>query len=576
MIYFKSKKVFFILLILNIIAISYCSSTSEIIKNPNVINLSEKDYNSTNYDIKYFFAPLYFYKSKQYKYIKKYELTQNQAKSKSQYFKVYYKKNTKKISRVDEYLFHKLGRINLFEYYPNGNTKQIKSYLENKPVDLIYHFKNNTIIRASKINLSGVTSHIGKVRYLKIGIQISWYTLYNQIVSVAFYNKHYQLVRQAYYKNGILDYFIDYRYDQNKFLRGQEEYDRYRRPIRFRVFVYDADGYVIKSKNYNGKRVLHSETQYDKQGRKTRINVLDNNRKIVAYNTVNYQQESFEEKWFDRYDRITERTIYHNDGQVKESSKYDPKGEESFKMKNEYKNGIINKKIIYSYEKKMVEHLYNDKGLLVKSIKYIQDRISAIVNFFYNKKFQITQTIQYNSYGMKLGTWKYHYNKSGLVIGEDFFDKFNKLVYRHVYFYDKLNNVSQIRIFNQNLKLVQVKHFKNKLLIKLELGRNGKLYKTIKYKYNRRLQVVKEEYFDEANQLVNYSFFKYNKFGRRIQEDGYDRRGQYLGTIIFKYYNNGKLHKELRFNHLKKLFLEIIYNQSGQVIERNKINPEQN
>ena len=226
-----------------------------------------------------------------------------------------------------------------------------------------------------------------------------------------------------YDSTGKLSSKVSYEYQNGK-LKTRIEYDKNGNVKTKTVYEYSEDGNTIKTKVYDAKGNLTSNTETTKSLDKNNREVLktktyDSNNKYVS-TTNSYWSSDGESRYEDVYNTkdnglISSRKVYNKKGEVKNSYTYTYKdvvdNRNYTRITNgnitaTVKNGITTKQVTKKSNGDIYTELFNEKtGKHTKS-------------FYYTKSTGAVKTTEYNSNGTALSSAKKRIPKSDAIKGE--------------------------------------------------------------------------------------------------------------------------------------------------------------
>ena len=226
-----------------------------------------------------------------------------------------------------------------------------------------------------------------------------------------------------YDSTGKLSSKVSYEYQNGK-LKTRIEYDKNGNVKTKTVYEYSEDGNTIKTKVYDAKGNLTSNTETTKSLDKNNREVLktktyNSNNKYVS-TTNSYWSSDGESRYEDTYNTkdnglISSRKVYNKKGEVKNSYTYTYKdvvdNRNYTRITNgnitaTVKNGITTKQVTKKSNGDIYTELFDEKtGKHTKS-------------FYYTKSTGAVKTTEYNSKGQKLSDAKNRIPKSDAIAGE--------------------------------------------------------------------------------------------------------------------------------------------------------------
>ena len=226
-----------------------------------------------------------------------------------------------------------------------------------------------------------------------------------------------------YDSTGKLSSKVSYEYQNGK-LKTRIEYDKNGNVKTKTVYEYSEDGNTIKTKVYDAKGNLTSNTETTKSLDKNNREVLktktyDSNNKYVS-TTNSYWSSDGESRYEDVYNAkdnglISSRKVYNKKGEVKNSYTYTYKDVVDNRnytritngnITTTVKNGITTKQVTKKSNGDVYTELFDEKtGKHTKS-------------FYYTKSTGAVKTTEYNSNGQKLSDAKNRIPKSDAIAGE--------------------------------------------------------------------------------------------------------------------------------------------------------------
>ena len=226
-----------------------------------------------------------------------------------------------------------------------------------------------------------------------------------------------------YDSTGKLSSKVSYEYQNGK-LKTRIEYDKNGNVKTKTVYEYSKDGNTIKTKVYDAKGNLTSNTETTKSLDKNNREVLktktyNSNNKYVS-TTNSYWSSDGESRYEDTYNTkdnglISSRKVYNKKGEVKNSYTYTYKdvvdNRNYTRITNgnitaTVKNGITTKQVTKKSNGDIYTELFDEKtGKHTKS-------------FYYTKSTGAVKTTEYNSKGQKLSDAKNRIPKSDAIAGE--------------------------------------------------------------------------------------------------------------------------------------------------------------
>ena len=226
-----------------------------------------------------------------------------------------------------------------------------------------------------------------------------------------------------YDSTGKLSSKVSYEYQNGK-LKTRIEYDKNGNVKTKTVYEYSEDGNTIKTKVYDAKGNLTSNTETTKSLDKNNREVLktktyNSNNKYVS-TTNSYWSSDGESRYEDVYNAkdnglISSRKVYNKKGEVKNSYTYTYKdvidNRNYTRITNgnitaTVKNGITTKQVTKKSNGDIYTELFDEKtGKHTKS-------------FYYTKSTGAVKTTEYNSKGQKLSDAKNRIPKSDAIAGE--------------------------------------------------------------------------------------------------------------------------------------------------------------
>ncbi len=565
---------------------TFCSSTipndgdSITPSAPTTNYFRDRKFPQKRYYVRYYKYPKYHYKSKKYKFRKKYQLTQDNLKTRSAYFRVYFSKKTRRVARIDRIKFNKLAKVTEF-YTKNGQLSRSNTYF-GKRLDNRGLYKKNRLL--SKVKYSAHNKrkqiiHRAKIRFVKDGREEKWYNLRGEIVYQIYYNQINEPSEYAFYKKGRLDNLVKYFYDKEGQIIREEYFTNKGRLFAYKVFIYDNKGNITLANRFV-KRRLTDTTEYDAHGREIAEKQYNNDGLIASTAKITYKPDGKIIRRHNNFNQLISISKYNKHEQLVSHLKYN-NDIVIYSEEYDYREGVLRKAQYHTNGKISNLIIYNDRGLQSKNEKYKEGSLLTYSTFSYDKKGNMNRARQYSRSGTLISTWKYYYNKKGKVVKEESHQN-SKLISKIQYTYHQDNTLRSKKTFQKrdfyrktqdgNISITKdylIEEFFDARgrVFKKATSINGKLEQAIVYRYDKNGKIVREELYDRVGELVRYVKVKYDIKGQRIREDGYNRNDNYEGTIFYFYDQRGNRVKEERYNWLKQLYQKLIYGANGKVLK---------
>ena len=226
-----------------------------------------------------------------------------------------------------------------------------------------------------------------------------------------------------YDSTGKLSSKVSYEYQNGK-LKTRIEYDKNGNVKTKTVYEYSEDGNTIKTKVYDAKGNLTSNTETTKSLDKNNREVLktktyDSNNKYVS-TTNSYWSSDGESRYEDTYNTkdnglISSRKVYNKKGEVKNSYTYTYKDVVDNRNYTRITNGNITATVKNGITTKQVTKKSNGDVYT----EYFDEKTGKHTkSFYYTKSTGAVKTTEYNSKGQKLSDAKNRIPKSDAIAGE--------------------------------------------------------------------------------------------------------------------------------------------------------------
>ena len=226
-----------------------------------------------------------------------------------------------------------------------------------------------------------------------------------------------------YDSTGKLSSKVSYEYQNGK-LKTRIEYDKNGNVKTKTVYEYSEDGNTIKTKVYDAKGNLTSNTETTKSLDKNNREVLktktyNSNNKYVS-TTNSYWSSDGESRYEDTYNTkdnglISSRKVYNKKGEVKNSYTYTYKDVVDNRNYTRITNGNITATVKNGITTKQVTKKSNGDVYT----EYFDEKTGKHTkSFYYTKSTGAVKTTEYNSKGQKLSDAKNRIPKSDAIAGE--------------------------------------------------------------------------------------------------------------------------------------------------------------
>lgn len=277
------------------------------------------------------------------------------------------------------------------------------------------------------------------------------------------YDENENLLKEEYYEDAILEYYIEYTYDENgnqtekAFYTSQGE-----REGIWELYCYDEKGDMVKSEFYREFEKFSTSTY-----------TYDENHNVLTHR---YCYADGEEQWhytfsYDRNGNKTEQTLTEKDGTVKWTWQYDEKGN-LLAEKHYEEDGNMDSSKVYTYDNggRVTEYLYISDGHwkgnvevdVIEHYKYTYDEKGNELsywyyswldddlsdcdrNYSYEKSYDVngnvSEYIQYNGNGDEEYRDQYSYDDDGNVLEHTHYNEIG-VEYREKYTRDTNGNVT--------------------------------------------------------------------------------------------------------------------------------------
>jgi hypothetical protein len=213
------------------------------------------------------------------------------------------------------------------------------------------------------------------------------------------------------------------------------------------TYKYDTEGHVIEHGYYESSNIFKIEIYtYNNNGNMIESTTYDPYGKVYAKVTCKYntQGNRIDSTSFGRYGRLVLNSkftwVYNNEGKKIEQVYYNEDEEVDSKETYKYddKGNLIEKVCYAPWSTVGIKEIYNydDKGNLIVRGRYISE-YEVEETYKYDDKGNQTEKVSYDSYGSVDGKYSYKYDGFGNRIEEIKLNEFNEPVSIMIHVYSK-------------------------------------------------------------------------------------------------------------------------------------------
>ncbi len=192
-------------------------------------------------------------------------------------------------------------------------------------------------------------------------------------------------------------------------------------------------------------------------------------------------------------------------------------------------------------------YFFDNRGRVVKLEEYFKGvKVRTRLYLYDGDDKKVKESYWFNENGELTGIHKYKYNERGLMIWRAEYSPYGYLIY-----------------------YISSEHEGENLILESWYDRADRLLQRIKYYYDDRGEVIREDKINSEDQLEGYHLLSYDERGNLKEKVWFTANGERGGKFSYKFDEEGLLREIKLFDSQDNLLArhEFIYDEHGNLIE---------